>query len=166
MDGGIDTPGAGAKRWNSIIRDLTPPIGAPVKFFIDNWFLFLAAAMSGGLLVWPLLNKGAGGGGKVSASAAVQLINRERAVLIDVSEPAEYAAGHAAGARSVPLAGLEASKDLPKNKTLPLVVLCPNGTRASRAVATLKKLGFENSSALAGGLGAWRAANLPVEKTA
>ena len=74
-----------------------------MKFFIDNWFLFLAAAVSGGLLLWPLLNKGAGGAGKLSASQAVQLINREKAVLIDVSEPAEYAASHVAGAANLPV---------------------------------------------------------------
>jgi hypothetical protein len=85
-----------------------------VKFFIDNWFLFLAAAVSGGLLLWPLLGKGAGGSGKVSTFDAVQLINRERAVLIDVSEPAEFAAGHVAGSKSVPLGQLEASAALPK----------------------------------------------------
>jgi rhodanese-related sulfurtransferase len=142
-----------------------------VKFILDTWYLFLAAAVSGGLLIWPLINKNAGGSTKVTTDAAVQLINREKAVLIDVSEPAEYAAGHAMGSRSVPFASLEAStkdlpKDLPKNKALPLVVVCPTGTRAGKAVATLKKLGFENARALAGGLEAWRAANLPVEKTA
>jgi rhodanese-related sulfurtransferase len=151
---------------NSIIRDLCNPIGPPVKFFIDNWFLFLAAAASGGLLLWPLLNKGAGGSSKVSTSDAVQLINRERAVLIDVSEPAVYAAGHVSGSKSVPLGELETSNALPKNKALPLVVVCPTGTRAGSAVATLKKLGFENARALAGGLEAWRAANLPVERSA
>ncbi len=123
------------------------------------------ALVSGGLLVWPMLTS-VGGGAQVTASDAVRLINRERAVMIDVSEPAEYAAAHPVGARSVPLAGLEASRDLPKNKSLPVVVVCPTGSRATRAVATLKKLGFENAQALAGGLTAWRAANLPVEKTA
>jgi rhodanese-related sulfurtransferase len=142
------------------------PSGAPVKFFLDNWFLFVAAAVSGGLLVWPMLNKGAGGASKVTPAEAVRLINREKAVLIDVSEPAEYAAGHASGARSVPLAQIDASTELPKNKALPLVVLCPTGSRAARAVATLKKAGFENAQALAGGFAAWREANLPVEKTA
>ena len=138
-----------------------------MTFFIDNWFLFVAAAVSGALLLWPLLNKGAGGSSKVSTHDAVQLINREKAVLIDVSEPAEYAAGHAVGAKSVPFGQLEASTAaLPKNKALPLVVVCPTGSRAGRAVATLKKLGFENARALAGGLEAWRAANLPVEKSA
>jgi rhodanese-related sulfurtransferase len=137
-----------------------------VKFFIDNWFLFFTAVVSGGLLLWPLMNKGAGGSGKVTPAEAVRLINREKAVLIDVSEPAEYAAAHASGSKSVPLAKLDGSSDLPKNKSLPLVVVCPTGSRAARAVGTLKKLGFENAQALAGGLAAWREANLPVERTA
>jgi rhodanese-related sulfurtransferase len=137
-----------------------------VTFLIENWYLFAAALVSGGLLIWPILTQGATAGVKVSAVDAVHLINRERAVLIDISEPAEYAAGHVAGARSVPLASLEGSRDLPKNKTLPVVVVCATGSRAPRAVALLKKLGFENARALAGGLAAWRAANLPVEKTA
>jgi rhodanese-related sulfurtransferase len=117
------------------------------------------------MLLWPTLAGGVGGG-RVSAADAVRLINREKAVLIDISDPAEYAAGHAVGAKSVPLASLETSRELPKNKALPVVVVCPTGARAPRAVAVLKKLGFENSTALAGGLAAWRAANLPTEKTA
>jgi rhodanese-related sulfurtransferase len=134
-----------------------------VKFFIDNWFLFLTALVSGGLLLWLGLSRGAGGA-KVTAAQAVQLINREKAVLIDVCEPAEYAAGHAAGAKSVPLGTLESSSDLPKNKTLPLVILCATGARSARAAGILKKLGFEKTHVLAGGLAAWREANLPVEK--
>ena len=136
-----------------------------MKFFIDNWFLFVTAIVSGGLLLWPMLGR-AGGGAKVSAAQAVQLINREKAVLIDVSEPAEYAVAHAAGSKNVPLGGLETSNALPKNKALPLVVLCPTGARASRAVAILRKLGHENARALAGGVAAWREANLPIEKSA
>ena len=138
----------------------------PVNFLIENWYLFAVALVSGALLVWPILSQGTTAGVKVSTADAVQLINREKAVLIDISEPAQYAAGHAAGARSVPLASLEGSRELPKNKAVPLVVVCPTGSRAPRAVALLKKLGFENARALAGGLDAWRAANLPVEKTA
>jgi rhodanese-related sulfurtransferase len=136
-----------------------------LNFFLQNWYLFAMAIVSGAMLAWPLLADARGGGTRVSAADAVRLINREKAVLIDVSEPAEFAAGHAVGAKSVPLASLEASRDLPKNKALPLVIVCPTGSRAPRAVAVLKKLGFENAHVLAGGLGAWRAANLPVEKS-
>jgi rhodanese-related sulfurtransferase len=67
----------------------------------------------------------------------------------------------------VPLSKLEtAGSELPKNKALPLVVLCATGARASKAVAILHKLGYENARALNGGLRAWREANLPVEKSA
>ena len=136
-----------------------------MKFLIDNWILILAALTSGGLLLWPVLMRGAQGSA-ISPAEAVRLINREKAVLIDVCEPAEFAAGHAVGARNIPLAGLEGHKSLPSNKTLPVVLLCQNGARAARAAGMLKKLGYENAQALAGGLVAWREANLPVEKSA
>ncbi|MFZ2649502.1 MAG: rhodanese-like domain-containing protein [Burkholderiaceae bacterium] len=137
-----------------------------MQFFIDNWVLFLAAISSGAMLAWPMLSRGSVGGGKVSPTEAVQLINREKAMLIDVSESAEFASAHVAGAKNVPLGSLESSNDLPKNKTLPLVLVCPTGARAARAVGMLKKRGFEKTSVLAGGLRAWRDANLPIEKSA
>jgi rhodanese-related sulfurtransferase len=136
-----------------------------VKFIIENWYLIVAALVSGGMLLWPMLQKGVSGGG-VSPNEAVTLINREKAVLIDVSEPTEFAAGHAVGSRNIPFGSLEKSGDLPKNKALPVVVLCPSGTRAARAAGILRKLGYENSRALTGGLAAWREANLPIEKSA
>ncbi|WP_119290798.1 rhodanese-like domain-containing protein [Azohydromonas sediminis] len=134
-----------------------------MDFLLQNWMLVLVAVVSGGMLLWPAL--GRGGPGAVTVNEAVQLINREKAVLIDVCEPSEYAAGHAVGARSVPLGTLETSKALPSNKTLPLVVVCQSGARASRAVGVLRKLGYENARVLAGGMGAWREANMPIEKS-
>ena len=134
-----------------------------MDFLIDNWPLVLAAVVSGTMLLWPAITREAA---KLTPNEAVPLINREKAVLIDVSDPPQYAARHAAGAKSVPLAELEKTTNLPKNKNLPLVVMCPNGARASRAVNTLRKLGFVNAQALSGGLAAWSNANLPVEKSA
>ncbi len=125
------------------------------------------AAVSGSLLVWPLI-QGGGGGGGVSTGEAVRLINREKGVLVDVGEPAEYAAGHAGGARNVPLASIggDGAKGLPTNKALPLLVVCPTGTRSAKAVALLRKAGYEKAVAVTGGTAAWRSANLPVEKSA
>ena len=136
-----------------------------MNFILENWLLIAVAFVSGGMLVWPLV-RGGGGAGAVGASEAVRLMNREKAVLIDVSEPREYAAGHAAQARSVPIGQLDTSKDLPSNKALPLVVLCPTGARAGRAAASLRKLGYAQARALAGGTAAWRDAGLPIEKSA
>jgi len=135
-----------------------------VKFLIDNWMLILLAASSGGLLLWQALQKNAGGG--VATAEAVRLINREKGVLIDVSEPGEYAASHAVGARNIPLGSLDGAKELPGNKTLPLLLICPSGARAGRAAALLRKAGYEKATAVTGGLAAWREAGLPVDKKA
>jgi rhodanese-related sulfurtransferase len=135
-----------------------------VDFFVQNWFLVALAVASGLLLMWPMLSGKTTG---VSAAEAVRLMNREKAVVIDVSEPAEYAAAHIVGAKSLPFAQIEAgAKALPTNKTLPLIVVCPTGSRANRAVLQLKKLGHEQVLTLSGGLAAWREANLPLEKSA
>jgi rhodanese-related sulfurtransferase len=136
-----------------------------MTFITENWILILVALGSGGMLLWPLVKPGSGGD-SVSTTEAVRLINREKGVLIDVSEAAEFAAGHAAGARNLPLGQLEGAKGLPTNKTLPVVVLCPTGTRSGKAVALLRKAGHEKAVALAGGTAAWREASLPIEKTA
>ena len=136
-----------------------------MKFLLDNWYLVLAALTSGGLLLWPALQR-MGGPNRVSVPEAVRLINREKAVLIDVSEPAEFAAGHATQARNIPFGSLEGSRALPTNKAVPLLLMCPTGARAQRAVATLRKLGYEKATAVMGGLNAWREAQLPVEKSA
>ena len=126
--------------------------------------VIFVAVTSGGMLLWPLL-RGAAAGGGLSAAGAVQLINREKAVVIDVCEPAEYQAGHVAGAKSIPLAELEAK--LPgavKNKATPLVLVCASGMRSGRAVAIARKLGYDNAQSLSGGLKSWREASLPIEK--
>jgi rhodanese-related sulfurtransferase len=135
-----------------------------VKFIIENWMLILMAAVSGGLLLQQALIKGAGSG--VATAEAVRLINREKAVLIDVCEPSEFAAGHAVGSRNIPLGSLDGAKELPSNKTLPLLLMCASGARAGRAAGMLRKAGYEKAVAVTGGLAAWREAGLPVEKKA
>ena len=126
--------------------------------------LVTVAAVSALALFWPSLVQGASGG--VQPSEAVLLINREKAVLIDVCEPAEFAQGHATGSKNIPLAQLEAQlPQLVKSKSLPVILVCQVGGRASRAAAQAQKMGYERAQALAGGLNAWREASLPIEKT-
>ena len=135
-----------------------------MNFLISNWIPLVAALISGGLLLWPVLTQGARGAA-VDTVEAVRLVNREKAVLIDVREAEEFAAGHVVGSRNIPLAALDGHKSLPSNKTLPLVLVCQSGARSRRAAGILSKLGYANVQSLAGGLKAWREANLPVEQS-
>ncbi|MEG0000898.1 MAG: rhodanese-like domain-containing protein [Comamonas sp.] len=134
-----------------------------MNFIIDNWYLILLALVSGAMLLAPMLKGGTGG--TLSAANAVQLINREKAVVIDVCEPEEYAAGHVNGSRNVPLGELqERLPSIVKNKALPVILVCAKGPRAQRAEGIARKLGYPRAQALAGGMKSWREANLPIEK--
>ncbi len=126
--------------------------------------MLIAIAMaSGSMLLWPVIQGAAAAG--LDPSGAVLLINREKAVVIDVCEPNEFAAGHVGGAKNLPLGELEAKlAGTVKNKALPLILVCQSGARSGRAVAIAKKLGYEQAQSLGGGLASWKAANLPIEK--
>ena len=134
-----------------------------MKFIIDNWALIFLTLSSGLMLAWPTIRSG--GGGALTAAAAVQLINREKAVVIDVCEAAEYANGHVSGAKNIPLAQLaEKLPAVAKNKDLPVIFTCQSGTRSGSAVRIAKGLGYAKAQSLSGGLASWRAASLPVDK--
>lgn len=133
------------------------------QFLLENWIWILTALVSGAMLAGQGLRRG--GAGSVTAAQAVMLMNREKAVVIDVCEPREFKEGHVAGSRNVPLGSIEGAKELPSNKALPVVVVCASGARASRAAGLLRKAGHQHVHVLGGGMGAWREANLPVEKS-
>ena len=95
------------------------------------------------------------------------LINREKAVVIDVGDANEFAAEHIAASKHMPLADL--SIKLPeavKNKDTPLIFVCPKGLRSKSAVGLAKGLGYARAEVLFGGLVAWKEAGLPTEKSA
>ena len=134
-----------------------------MKFIIDNWMLVSLALITGGMLLWPVLQGATSSG--LSPADAVQLMNREKAVVVDVCEPAEFAAGHVVGSKNIPLAQFETKlASTVKNKSLPLILVCQSGMRSGKAAAIAQKLGYEQAQSLAGGLSAWKSANLPVEK--
>ncbi len=123
--------------------------------------LITVALASGLALLFPALNKGQG----LSPQDMVRLMNREKAIVIDVCEPDEFARGHVIGAKNLPLGQLEEKlAQVVKSKSAQVVMVCQVGARSARAAATARKLGFENVQSLAGGLKAWQAASMPVEK--
>jgi rhodanese-related sulfurtransferase len=136
-----------------------------LPFIVHNWALVLIAAVSGALLMWPGIAATAVGGG-LTPDGAVQLMNRERAIVVDVSEVDEFATAHIRGARNVPVNDLPTRlPEVAKNKTVPLILVCPSGARSKRALGVAKSLGYARAVVLGGGLKAWRDANLPLEKT-
>ncbi len=134
-----------------------------MKFILDNWMLITIALSSGFFLLLPVVQGAAATG--ITPTEAVQCMNREKGVVVDVCGRDEYAQGHIIGALNVPLDQLEANLgQAVKNKSTPLILSCASGMRSKRAQAIAQKLGYEKVHSLQGGLKAWKEANLPVTK--
>ena len=98
---------------------------------------------------------------KVTPQEAAAAIGAGDAILFDVREPAEFAAGHIAEAMSVPLSQLpRVLARLPAKRGI--IFQCERGARGERACAVAVASGRTDVANLAGGLAAWRQAGLPV----
>mgnify|MGYP002777059182 CR=1 FL=1 len=102
----------------------------------------------------------------LSPAQATLLMNREDALVVDVSPAADFAKAHIPGSVSAPLADLDPDKhkQLSKAKERPIVVVCRTGNTAHDAATKLKKAGFTKVNVLDGGIAGWRAAELPLGK--
>ena len=94
---------------------------------------------------------------------------------IDVREPGEFAKGHVPDAVNIPRGILELRADpaspnpneaLRAARTGRVLVYCTQapGFRSLLSAQTLASMGYERVEALDGGLVAWEAAGLPVER--
>jgi rhodanese-related sulfurtransferase len=137
----------------------------PIPFIVANWPLVLVLVVSGSMLVWPLLHGRLSRTREVGAIAATQLINRQNAVILDLRESNEYAAGRLPNALHIPLGQLATrGQELAKFIGRPIIAYCERGQRSRAAAGALAKLGFTEVFTLQGGLRAWSDAGMPLEK--
>jgi DMSO/TMAO reductase YedYZ molybdopterin-dependent catalytic subunit/rhodanese-related sulfurtransferase/glyoxylase-like metal-dependent hydrolase (beta-lactamase superfamily II) len=97
---------------------------------------------------------------EVSARTAAALVDTG-ALLLDVREPEEWQAGHAARATLLPMGQVLGRRDqLPQDR--PIVVVCRSGGRSAVVAQALRARGL-NAVNLVGGMCAWNLTRLPVE---
>jgi len=130
-------------------------------FFVTNWPLFLALAIILFMLVRSYVGPGATK--TVGPMEALQLINHQNALVLDVRTDKEYQDGHIINSMHVPLGMLSNHlSKLAPYKQSPIVIVCRSGARSAQAATTLRKAGFEEVYNLAGGIMAWQNANMPL----
>lgn len=101
----------------------------------------------------------------VSPAQLTQLINRENALVIDVSPIHDFEKGHIVGSKQVGFSQFDPeNKLLAKVKELPVAVVCRNGMQSTQAAKRLVKAGFAKVYQLDGGIGSWQSADLPLAK--
>ena len=86
--------------------------------------------------------------------------------MLDVRDPAAYAAGHVPGAQSLPHAtiGPESTAGLPHDAVLVTYCWGPHCNGATQAAARLAALGFSVKEML-GGVAGWAAEGYPFDRT-
>ncbi|QSX74399.1 rhodanese-like domain-containing protein [Lysobacter arenosi] len=93
------------------------------------------------------------------------LINRDNALVIDLSASNDFEKGHIAGSKSVQPSQFDPENKLLANaRELPVVVVCRTGQGSADAAKRLKKAGFTKVFWLDGGIAAWQQADLPLVK--
>ena len=99
----------------------------------------------------------------LSAKDAEALITGGDVQVIDVREPAEYAAGHVPGARLLPLAQIKAD---PRSHLAGdrMLFVCAKGVRSLTAAQLAESIGVREVWSLEGGTIAWAHAGLPIER--
>ena len=134
--------------------------------FVSNHpILVLGLVAVVGLIIWTEYGRATRKFKGVNTNEAVQLLNRDNTVVLDVREDAELREGKIKNARHIPLPKLKARiAELASYKAQPLLVYCRSGGRSAQACQILTQEGFGEVYNLEGGLSAWESANLPTSK--
>ena len=130
-----------------------------MNFIWDNIFLVGVVVYCITALLWPKIRRGS----RITHTAAVEMINKGKAAIIDLRDPKEYKAGHLLNAIHMPYESLE--ERLPrieKLKSQPVIVVCENGKHSRTASALLRKSGFTRVYSMDGGMTKWKENGLPL----
>lgn len=130
--------------------------------FVGNHYLLSGAFVA--LLIALMLYEARRSGKTLSSRELTSLVNADQAVVLDIRQAKDFAAGHIVDSVHIPrdkLAGRLGELDKYRDKTL--VVVCDSGITAGPACTQLQQAGFA-AARLAGGINGWRADNLPTVK--
>ncbi|MFT0532714.1 rhodanese-like domain-containing protein [Castellaniella hirudinis] len=129
----------------------------------NNLWILLIALASGAMLMWPNLGRGRSVP-RLAVADAVQQVNREQGLFIDIRPADQFKTGHIPQARNITLDTLESHLGtLPQDK--PIVLVDARGRDSARALTQLRKHGFKQVSCLDGGLAAWAEGGMPLKKS-
>lgn len=88
----------------------------------------------------------------IDTNKALELINEEETVIIDVRSSAEYLEGHIEGAVNIPI---DTISGINYDKETTIILYCATGVRSSEAAKELNEMGYTHIYNLDGGLINW-----------
>jgi rhodanese-related sulfurtransferase len=132
-----------------------------IEFIYRHWELSLA--FIGVIIAFIITESRRTPGNGISPQHAVDLMNHQHAVVIDLRSYETYQSGHVVGAISMPVDELDSKlKKFTKNHKKPIVLVCATGQVSQKSIAKFIEQGFTNTLYISGGLQAWSADGLPI----
>jgi rhodanese-related sulfurtransferase len=133
-----------------------------LEFFTQQWVLFAALLA---VVVMLIMHETRKSGPSLTPQQAINLVNSEDGVFVDLRDAAEYKAGHIVDAVHIPASKLGARIDeLGKFRQRPVILVCKMGQNAGAAGKQLKAAGFEKVYKMGGGMMEWGNLQLPTVK--
>lgn len=130
------------------------------EFLAQQWLL-VAALLA--VIVMLVMHEARKSGPSLSPQQAINLVNSQDGVFVDLRDTAEFNKGHIVGAVNIPAAKLpERLVELEKYKDKPVVLVCKMGQQAGVAGKQLKAGGFSQVNKMSGGMMEWGNLQLPM----
>jgi rhodanese-related sulfurtransferase len=133
-----------------------------LEFIAQQWVLVAALLVVAAMLFFHEARKS---GPSVSPQQAINLINADGGVFVDLRDAADYKIGHIVDAVNIPTAKLESRLgELEKYRSSPIVLVCKMGQQSGAAGKQLRAGGFEHVYKMSGGMMEWGNLQLPTVK--
>jgi rhodanese-related sulfurtransferase len=133
-----------------------------VEFLAEQWMLVGALVVAVGLLVQHESRKS---GQSLSPQQAINLVNAEDGIFVDLREGSEYGKGHIASAVNIPAPKIDSRlSELDKYKEKPVVLVCKMGQHSGAVGKKLGQAGYSRVYRMSGGMMEWGQQQLPLVK--
>ena len=131
-----------------------------LEFLAQQWMLAAALLVVAVLL---FLHEARKSGPSLSPQQAINIVNAEDGVFVDLRDAAEFKKGHIVNAINIPAAKLPTrSVELEKYKDRPVVLICKMGQQSGAAGKQLKAENFTKVYKMTGGMMEWTNLQLPT----
>ncbi len=133
-----------------------------LEFLAQQWILVAALLAALGMLVYHESRKA---GPSVTPQQAINLVNAEEGVFVDLRDGAEFKQGHIVDAKHIPAAKIDSRlQELEKYRERPIILVCKMGQHSGAVGKKLKAAGFDRVYKMAGGMMEWGNLQLPTTR--
>lgn len=131
-----------------------------LEFLTQQWMLVAALLV---VVVMLILHEARKSGPSVTPQQAINMVNTEDGVFLDLRDAAEFNKGHIVGAINIPATKLTGRMaELEKLKDNPIVLVCKMGQQSGAAGKQLKAEKYEQVYKMTGGMMEWDNLQLPT----